>query len=185
MALDNRDVYIQNQLGFAYLCAGLWDGAEAQFNKTLSMIESEAESIAWCGYAFLLLGQREKVRAVVSEAMGLDPLHPSAIEWIMGQVEFFNGNYEAVLSFLMGAARLNSLATAFVAASYAQLGRERDASDALREFVTERHDEFTSRGIVVEDDTVDCLASGFRSMWRRPDHFERLANRLQAAGMTG
>ena len=93
VALDNRDVYIQNQLGFAYLCAGLWDGAEAPFNQTLSMIESEAESIAWCGYAFLLLGQREKVRAVVSEAMGLDPLHPSAIEWIMGQVEFFNDVY--------------------------------------------------------------------------------------------
>ncbi len=185
VALDNRDVYIQDQLGFAYLCAGLWDEAEAQFNKTLSMIESEAESMAWCGYAFLLLGQHEKARDVVSEAMALDPLHPPAIDWIMGQVEFFNGNYEAVLGFLMGAARLNSLATAFVAASYAQLERERDASGALREFVTERHDEFTSRGIVVEDKTVDSLARGFRSMWRRPDDFERLVDGLRAAGLSG
>ncbi|WP_170387545.1 adenylate/guanylate cyclase domain-containing protein [Ruegeria atlantica] len=181
VALDNRDVYIQDQLGFAYLCAGLWSEAEAQFNKTLSMIESEAESMAWCGYAFLLLGLHEKAREVVSEAMALDPLHPPAIDWIKGQVEFFNGNYEAALGFLMGAARLNSLATAFVAASYAQLGRKRDASDALQEFVTERHDEFTSRGIVVEGDTVDSLARGFRSMWRRPDDFERLADGLAAA----
>lgn len=141
--------------------------------------------MAWCGYAFLLLGQHEKARDVVSEAMALDPLHPPAIDWIMGQVEFFNGNYEAVLGFLMGAARLNSLVTAFVAASYAQLERERDASDALREFVTERHDEFTSRGIVVEDDTVDSLARGFRSMWRRQDDFERLADGLRASGLTG
>lgn len=183
VALDNRDVYIQDQLGFAYLCAGLWDEAEAQFDKTLSMIESEAESMAWCGYAFLLLGRHEKAHAVVSEAMELDPLHPPSIDWIMAQVEFFNGNYEATLGFLMGAARLNSLATAFVAASYAGLGRKSEATAALREFVTERHDEFASRGIVVEDDTVDSLARGFRSMWRRPDDFKRLADGLRAAGL--
>jgi TolB-like protein len=185
VALDNRDVYIQDQLGFAYLCAGLWDEAEAQFEKTLSMIENEAESMAWCGYAFLLLGQPDKAREVVSEAMRLDPLHPPAIDWIMGQVEFFNGNFEATLGFMMGAARLNSLATAFVAASYARLARDKEASSALREFIAERHDEFASRSIKVEEDTVDSLAHGFRSMWRRPDDFEQLADGLRAAGLTG
>ena len=85
-ALDNRDVYIQDQLGIAYLCAGLWDEANAQFEKTLSQIENEAESMAWCGYAFLLLGRHEKGREVVSEAMRLDPLPPPSIDWIMGQI---------------------------------------------------------------------------------------------------
>ena len=35
-ALDNRDVYIQDQLGFAYLCAGLWDEAEAHMNALMA-----------------------------------------------------------------------------------------------------------------------------------------------------
>lgn len=182
-ALDNRDVYIQDQIGYAYLCAGLWDEAEAQFEKTLSMIETEAESMAWCGYAFLLLGQHEKARKVVAEAMRLDPLHPPAIDWVMGQVEFFNGNLEATLGLLIGEARLNSLASVFVAASYARLGRDREAAAALRDFIAERHDEFESRGIAATDTSVPALARGFRAMWRRPEDFERLADGLRAAGL--
>ncbi len=184
VALDNRDVYIQDQLGFAYLCAGLWDEADAQFKKTLSMIENEAESMAWCGYAFLLLGQPEKAREVVRQAMQMDPLHPPAIDWIMGQIEFFNKNFEATLGFLMGAARLNSLATAFVAASYARLGRDKEASATLSEFITERHDEFSSRGIAIGEVTVESLVRGFKSMWRRPDDFKQLSDGLRLAGLT-
>lgn len=182
-ALDNRDVYIQDQLGFAYLCAGLWDEADVQFEKTLSQIENEAESMAWCGYAFLLLGRHRKAREVVSEAMCLDPLHPPAIDWIMGQVEFYCGNFEATLGLLMGEARLNSLAMAFVAASYAQLGRGDEAAAAVRDFIAERHDELGSRGIQVTEDSVSTLARGFKNMWRRPSDFERLAAGLYAAGL--
>lgn len=182
-ALDNRDVYIQDQLGFAYLCAGLWREAEAQFEKTLSLIENEAESMAWCGYAFLLLGKPEKARDVVSEAMRLDPLHPPAIDWIMGQVEFFLEDFEAALGRLMGEARLNSLATAFVAASYAKLGRRAEAEVALLDFIAERRDELMSRGIQTKEETVPSLARGYRSMWRRQEDFERLAAGLRAAGL--
>lgn len=182
-ALDNRDVYIQDQLGFAYLCAGLWHEAEAQFEKTLSLIENEAESMAWCGYALLLLGRHQKAREVVSEAMRMDLLHPPAIDWIMGQIEFFCDDYEAALGLLMGEARLNSLATAFVAASYARLGRQTAARSALRDFIAERRDELTSRGVQVDEETVSTLARGFRTMWRRPDDFDRLASGLRAAGL--
>ncbi|SLN21487.1 invasion protein regulator [Falsiruegeria litorea R37] len=183
-ALDNRDVYIQDQLGFAYLCAGLWHEAEAQFEKTLSLIENEAESMAWCGYAFLLLGQHQKARDIVSEAMKLDPLHPPAIAWIMGQIEFFCGDFEAALGLLMGEARLNSLATAFVAASYAKLGRQTEAEAALVEFIAERRDELLSRNIKVDEETVSNLARGYQTMWRQPDDFEHLAAGLHKAGLS-
>lgn len=71
--LDNNDVYIQDHLGFALLCCGLWREAEVQFDKTLSKIVNEAESMAWCGYAYMLMGNLEKTRTVVVEAMRLDP----------------------------------------------------------------------------------------------------------------
>ncbi len=183
-ALDNRDPYIQDQLGFAYLCAKLWDEADAQFERTLALIENEAESMAWCGYAFLMLGRHEKALEVVSEAMRLDPLHPPAIDWIMGQVEFFFGNFEAALGLLIGEARLNSLAAAFVAASYAHLGRQAEAGAALKDFVSERRDEFGSRGIELVEENISMLARGFEGMWRRPEDFELLATGLHKAGLS-
>ena len=183
-ALDNRDPYIQDQLGFAYLCAKLWDEADSQFEKTLALIENEAESMAWCGYAFLLLGRHRKAHEVVSEAMRLDPLHPPAIDWIMGQIEFFCGNFEHALGLLIGEARLNSLAAAFVAASYAHLGRQTEAAKALQDFISERHDEFGSRGIEVAEENISTLARGFKSMWRQPEDFELLATGLQKAGLS-
>jgi len=183
-ALDNRDPYIQDQLGFAYLCARLWDEADVQFEKTISLIENEAESMAWCGYGFLLLGRHDKAREVVLEAMRLDPLHPPAIDWIMGQVEFFCGNFEAALGLLIGEARLNSLAAAFMAASYAHLGRQTEAAAALKDFISERRDEFGSRGIEVTEENFSILAHGFKSMWRQSDDFELLAVGLRKAGLS-
>ena len=75
-ALDNKDVFIQDQLGFAHLCAGLWQDAEVQFDKTLSQIVNEAESMAWCGYGFMMLVQPQKALEILERATKLDPLHP-------------------------------------------------------------------------------------------------------------
>ena len=141
--------------------------------------------MAWCGYAYLLLGQHDEAREVVAEAMRLDPLHPPAIGWIMGQIEFFCGNYEAALGLLIGEARLNSVASAFVAASYALLGREKEAAAAVKEFIAERHDDFRSRGIEVAGNTLETLARGFKDQWWRAEDFDRLAAGLRASGLAG
>ncbi len=180
-ALDNRDVYIQDQLGYAYLCAGLWDQADTQFCKTLSMIVNEAESMAWCGYGFLLLGQHEKARDVVVKAMRLDPLHPPALDWILGQVYFFAGRYDDAVSKLIGEARLNSLADAFLTAAYAHAGRQREAESALQSFVVNRKKELTERGFHVVTDNLISLAGGFKGMWRRETDWDHLASGLLKA----
>jgi TolB-like protein len=182
-ALDNNDAYIQDQLGFAYLCEGLWDDAEAQFHKALSKIVNEAESMAWCGYGFMLLGKHDKARDVVLEAMRLDPLHPPALDWILGQVHFFAKRYDDVVQLLIGEALLNSLAHAFLVGAYAHLGRDREARAALDAFITQRRCEFNSRNIVVEGDTIDELAGSYRMMWRDKADWEHLADGLRKAGL--
>lgn len=181
--LDNNDVYIQDQLGYAFLCEGLWEEAEAQFEKTLSKIVNEAESMAWCGYAFLLLGQREKALEVVQEAIRLDPLHSPSIDWILGQIHFFTGDYGAVVQVLIGEALLNSLAHAFLVSAYAHLGQTDEAGAALSEFIRMRRREFASRGIAIQADTVESLAGAYRSMWRNPGDWEHLAGGLRMAGL--
>ena len=182
-ALDNKDVYIQDQLGFAYLCAQLWEEANAQFEKTLSQIVNEAESMAWCGYGFLLLGRYEKAREVVVEAMRLDPLHPPALDWILGQIYFFLGRYDDAVGKLIGEARLNSLADAFLVAAYAHSGRQHEAQLALEAFLINRLAELNSRGLFPETETISSLAGGFRGMWRNQEDWDRLASGLRLAGL--
>ena len=184
-ALDNKDVFIQDQLGYAFLCAGLWEDADIQFEKTLSQIVNEAESMAWCGYGFLLLGRHQKALDVVLEAMRLDPLHPPALDWILGQIYFFMKQYNDVIRVLNGEALLNSLARAILVGAYSQVGREEEASVALVSFTKQRREELESRNIVVKNETVAELAGSYRKMWRNEADWEHLANGLRKAGLPG
>ncbi|AXI48217.1 adenylate/guanylate cyclase domain-containing protein [Sulfitobacter sp. SK012] len=182
-ALDNNDVYIQDQLGYAYLCAQLWGHADVQFEKTLSRIVNEAESMAWCGYGFLLLSRHEKAYDVVIEAMRLDPLHPPALDWILGQVYFFLGRYDDAVGKLIGEAHLNSIADAFLVAAFAHSERQSEAEAALETFVQRRRAELESRGISAGANTISELAGGFRATWRNPDDWVLLASGLRRAGL--
>ena len=183
VALDGQDVYIQDHLGFGYLSQGMWKEAEVQFDKTLSKIVNEAESMAWCGYGYLLLDQRDKARIVVMEAMRLDPLHPSTMDWILGQINYFDEQYENVVSLLVGEAQLNSLAHAFLTSAYAHLGQSEQAHAALGGFIKQRTQEFSSRGTQVVEDTCASLAGAYRIMWRNPNYFDHLIEGLHLAGL--
>ena len=183
--LDGNDMYIQDHLGYAHLACGLWREAEVQFDKTLAKIVNEAESMAWCGYAYLLMGKLDKAHAVVLEAMRLDPLHPPAIDWVLGQVCYFREDYERVIDVMYGKSLLNSVAYAFVAAAHARLGHRDSAAIALDAFVAQRHREFDSRGIAVAEDTVESLVGAYRVMWKEAASWERLAEGLRMAGLPG
>ena len=183
VALDGQDVYIQDHLGFGYLSQGMWKEAEKQFDKTLSKIVNEAESMAWCGYAYLLLDQRDKAREVVMEAMRLDPLYPSTMDWILGQINYFDEQYENVVDLMVGEAKLNSLAHAFLTGAYAHLGQIEQAQSALKEFIGQRRQEFSSTGIEIQEDTCSSLANAYRVIWRNPDYFVHLIKGLRLAGL--
>ena len=182
--LDNTDVYIQDQLGFALLCEGLWEDAEIQFSRTLARIVNEAESMAWCGYAFLLLGHHRKALDVVVEAVRLDPLHAPSLDWVLGLVQFFAGNYAGAVRALIGEALLNSVAHAFLTSAYAHLGKMDEARAALKTFIAVRHAEFADRNLDVAGDTIDSLAGSYRAMWRRSADWELLVDGLRKAGLS-
>lgn len=181
--LDNTDVFIQDQLGFALLGECLWDDAEIQFAKTLSRISNEAESMAWCGYAYLLLGQHEKASEIVLKATRLDPFHAPALDWVLGQVTFFTGNYADTVRTLIGEALLNSLAHAFLASAYAHLGKVEEAQNALAKFISIRHEEFTSRNLPACENSINSLAGAYKKMWRKHSDWEHLVDGLRKSGL--
>ncbi len=181
--LDANDVYIQDQLGFAYLCEGMWEEAEIQFDKTLSQIVNEAESMAWCGYGFMLLGQHEKAYQVVQKAMQLDPLHAPSLQWIFGQICFCLKQYDDAVRALVGNALLNSVAHAFLVAAQAQADRKVESATALTAFISHRRQELSSRSIDVAEDAIATLALDYKKLWRLESDWEHLADGLRRAGL--
>jgi len=181
--LHSNDVYIQDHLGFAYLSKNRWEDAELPFAKTTSKLVNEAQSVAWCSYAYLTLGQAERARELVLEANRLDPLQPHTFDWIVGQVHFFGEQCEEACRALRGEALLNSLAHACVTPAYAHLNRMDEAGAALNVFVSKRRRELNSRKFPAKENTVSVLAGGYRQMWRRQSDWNQIANGLRKAGL--
>ena len=161
----------------------MWNDAEAQFNKTRSQIVNEADAMVWCGYGHVMLGRHEEARGMVLEAMRRDPLHPNSYDWVLGQAYFFGKRYEDASPVLKGEAILNSLGYGCLIGAYAHLGRIDEARTILDSFVTERRQEYRSRNIVVEGDTIDTLAGGYRRMWRQAADWDHFADGLRKAGL--
>jgi tetratricopeptide (TPR) repeat protein len=182
-ALDSNDIVCMDQLGFAYISEGMWEDAEVQFEKVNSLLVNEAEPMVWCGYALVMLGQPEKAQEMVLEAMRLDPLHPYSYEWVLGQAYYFGKRYEDANRVLKGEALSNSLGYGCLVGAYAYLGRIDEAHAALDSFLKERLGEFRSRNIVIEGDTINTLAGGYRRMWRQEEDWNHFADGLRKAGV--
>jgi len=84
---------------------------------------------------------------------------------------------------MYGKALLNSLAFAFVTAAHAYLGHQESTQLALQSFISERTNEFNSREIEIDGDTVSTLAGAYKVMWRDPSSWNQLADGLRLAGL--
>lgn len=183
VALDPKDVHIQDHLGFALLTMGQWDAAEAQINNALSMAENEIESMSWCGYALLLLGQHQRAGEIIEAVAQRRTTLPPTFEWILGQLYAFQGRDAEVVQTLNGASLLNSIGLAFRAGSQARLGMTDDARFTLAEFRAAREEDQRLAGLPVDSATVSAALEGFRTMWRRAEDWGHIADGLRMAGL--
>ena len=185
MELESGDIANHDQLGFAYIGAGMWQEAESLFDDSAVKVATEAEPMTWIGYGQLMLGRAERARELVLNAKRLDPLHPPSFDWVLGQACYFSNQYEEAVQALTRRALLNSFAYACLAGAYGFLERSAEASRALESFVDERKKELESRGIVIEQVNVSSLAGGYGEVWRKPSDWEHLFAGLRMAGLPG
>ena len=183
MALDSGDIANHDQLGFAYIGAGMWQEAEDLFDDSAVKVATEAEPMTWIGYGQLMLGRADRARELALNAKRLDPLHPPSFDWVLGQACYFVKQYEEAVRALTRRALLNSFAYACLAGAYGFLERSAEASSALNSFVDERKKELESRGIVIEQATVSALAGGYGKVWRKQSDWEHLFSGLRKAGL--
>ena len=183
LELDPGNLAAHDGLGYAYLVLGRWQDADTQFERTANMLTNQAEQFLWCGYGHSLVGRHADALRLVKHAIAIDPLHPSSYEWVLGQVQFLNRDFEGACRTLTAAALLNSIAYAYKIVSLVELGRLDEAKKLLRDFCDIRQGELSSRGMPAKKKTLEQLVSGFRVFLQSDDDWELIQKGMNAAGL--
>lgn len=184
LELDPGNLAAHDGLGFAYLVLGRWEDADTQFERTANMLTNQAEQFLWCGYGHSLVGRHEDALRLVTHAIAIDPLHPSSFEWVLGQVQFLNRDFEGACKTLTAAAMLNSIAYAYKIVSLVNLGRVDEAQDLLNDFRVVRKAELSSRGMEAHSDTLEHLVGGYQVFLQRDEDWELVKCGMNAAGLS-
>jgi adenylate cyclase len=107
------------------------------YNKAITVDSSDALSYAYIADALTWSGKATEALPYLRTAMRLDPHHPSLYPHLLGEAQFCLENYaEAALAF-EEALKLNpeeERIYPFLAATYAYLGRDKDAEAAVARF---------------------------------------------------
>jgi TolB-like protein/Flp pilus assembly protein TadD len=116
---------------------GWYDDAVKEFQAAVALDPNDAWSYAYLAYCLLYAGKAAEAETQIETALRLDPHFPPLFMFYRGLAQFQqNRMAEAAIS-LEEAVRLNPDDTwpfAYLAASYAYLGREKDGADAITAF---------------------------------------------------
>jgi tetratricopeptide (TPR) repeat protein len=109
---------------------------ELEINKALALEPRDADTLAGLGDVLRWSGREQEAIGLIQTAMRLDPFYPAWYEFYLGDALFRMGQYEQAITALKRGAERNPNYPAFplfIAASYAMLGREEEASAAAAE----------------------------------------------------
>ncbi len=110
--------------------------SEIELKKALALEPRDADTLAGLADVLRFSGGAEEAVGLLKTAMRLDPFYPAWYEFHLGHVLFNTGRYEEAITALKRGAERNSNYPAFplfMAASYAMLGREKEAREAAAE----------------------------------------------------
>ncbi len=110
--------------------------SEIELKKALALDPKDADTLAGLADVLRFSGGAEQAVGLLQKAMRLDPFYPAWYEFHLGHVLFNSGRYEEAITALKRGAERNSNYPAFplfMAASYAMLGREKEAHEAAAE----------------------------------------------------
>lgn len=128
VSLDNSDARGYSELGFVYLYRKEHDLAINSYKRALALNPNDADIMSEMGDALAHSGDSEEAIEVLSKAMLLNPFYPDQYLWYLGGAYYNLKQYEKAIETLL---KMNNPAEGrrILAASYAQLGREKEAKD--------------------------------------------------------
>jgi adenylate cyclase len=133
VSLDPQEIVCHSALAYVQLCHQHPDEAEFHARKALALNPNRPNGLAQLGFILARVGQADDAVALITDAMRLDPHHPTWYWMELGVAHFVARRYaEAVAAMRHRASRAYFWQT-YLAASYAQLGEE----DAMRSAAAE------------------------------------------------
>ena len=115
------------------------DDAIAEAQRALAIDPNDADTLFYLGRALSFSGRHPESIKYYEKAMRLNPYYPSWYPQYLGVALYCLGRYEDAVKLHERALRVNpNTSTWWLAATYAQLGRDDKAADVLHEYIEKR-----------------------------------------------
>jgi adenylate cyclase len=177
VALDDTDSRTLAVLGMAYLFRREFDQAHAHLNRAVRLNPIDTRTLARMSRYDMLIGEPERAIQRVNEASRIDPF--GKFGWYLGQSNYAARRYDESISAFKSVRDPVALVRAWIAASYAQAGRETEAKQATQECVLATEVEF---GVRAESHNwLEFLVA--RWPFKHEEDSEHLREGLRKAGL--
>jgi adenylate cyclase len=134
VALDEYDSLAHTALGIANLFRSEHDQARSNFERALSLNPSNTDAMVHYARWEALTGNPDKGLERLNAALEYNPL--ANYQWFVGQIEYIAERYDEAAQALKSLSSPNALVHAFLAASFAQLGKDIEAKNEADLFLT-------------------------------------------------
>jgi TolB-like protein/predicted Zn-dependent protease len=139
IALKNPTPLAHRVASFLYVYRRQYAEAMAEIEKALGLDPNDAENHLRMGFVLIYEGGSDKAIDSIRRAMRLNPHYPGLYLYYLGVAQYCLGRYEETSASLERALQLDpGQSPWWLAASYAQLGREQEAVDMLTEYMKSR-----------------------------------------------
>jgi adenylate cyclase len=116
---------------------GWYEDAGKEFQAAIALDRSDPWSYAYLAYSLIYAGRAAEAEPQIETAMRLDPHYPPLFDFYQGLAQFAQNRMEEAAITLQKAAKANPdepLPLLYLASSYGNLGRNREAADAIAAF---------------------------------------------------
>ncbi len=171
--LDASDYYTHQTLGRIYIAKKEYDQGLASYETALSLNPNDADLLASMALPGFFSGRPEEGIVWATKAMRLNPSYPSWYPLVLGCSYYVAGRYEEAVVPLTDSINRNPKAMvthSFLAASYGQLGREKEAQGKVED-ILKMNPNFSVGG----------WSKGFK--FKDPADLEHYADGLRKAGL--
>jgi TolB-like protein len=168
--LDAQEIVCHTALAYVQMSRRRFDEAEFHARKAVALNPNRPNSLVMLAVVVARAGQPDTAVELISDAMQLDPLHPTWYWTELGVAHFLAERYAEAVAAIRHRPNLPFFWLAYLAASYVQLGEEEAMRGAVAEIMRQKP-EFSSAVFVSKE------------AYKRVSDQERLAGSLRKAGL--
>jgi adenylate cyclase len=148
VTLDDEDAEAYSALALAHIYDGDVAGAMRAFERALQFGKNNADALALVGWSMIPIVEKEEAAHAVDyiqRAMRLNPVYPDWYLYALGAGQYHAHQFEQAIDTLRSARPVTNLVRMYLAASYAQLGRDDEAAQTAAELL-QSNPQFSGRG---------------------------------------